>query len=63
MAFDYRGKKLYNAAAIFQRNRLVNAIYKTLLPTYDVFDEDRYFEPLKEEEIKPTKMNNWREGV
>lgn len=54
---DYRGKRLYNAAAIFQGNRLVNVVYKTLLPTYDVFDEDRYFEPLKEKEIKPTKMN------
>jgi len=53
---DYKGKKLYNAAAIFRRNRIVGVVYKTLLPTYDVFDEDRYFEPLKEEEIKPISM-------
>jgi len=45
---DYEGKDLYNAAAIFNRNKLVGVIYKTLLPTYDVFDEDRYFKPSKE---------------
>jgi len=53
---DYMGKDLYNAAAIFNRNRLVGIIRKTLLPTYDVFDEDRYFKPAKEEEIAPVSM-------
>jgi len=53
---DYKGKDLYNAAAIFNRNRLVGIIRKTLLPTYDVFDEDRYFKPAKEEEIAPVSM-------
>lgn len=38
------GTRLYNAAA-FCRNGAVEAIYrKWLLPTYDVFDEDRYFD-------------------
>jgi len=54
---DYKGKNLYNAAAVFNRNRLVGTVYKTLLPTYDVFDEDRYFKPAREEEIKPISMN------
>lgn len=45
---DYKGKSLFNAAAIFNRNKLVSVVYKTLLPTYDVFDEDRYFKPAKE---------------
>jgi NAD+ synthase (glutamine-hydrolysing) len=45
---DYKGKDLFNAAAIFNRNKLVSVVYKTLLPTYDVFDEDRYFKPSKE---------------
>ena len=45
---DYKGKDLFNAAAIFNRNKLVSIVYKTLLPTYDVFDEDRYFKPAKE---------------
>jgi NAD+ synthase (glutamine-hydrolysing) len=54
---DYNGKNLYNAAAVFNRNRFVGTVYKTLLPTYDVFDEDRYFKSAKEEEIKPISMN------
>ncbi|MEM3551991.1 MAG: NAD+ synthase [Candidatus Bathyarchaeia archaeon] len=54
---DYKGKNLYNAAAVFNRNRVVGVVYKTLLPTYDVFDEDRYFKPAKEEEIKPILIN------
>ena len=53
---DYEGKDLYNAAAIFNRNRLVGVIRKTLLPTYDVFDEDRYFKPAKEKEIAPVPI-------
>jgi NAD+ synthase (glutamine-hydrolysing) len=40
-----KGKKLFNAA-YFLANREVLAVrYKTLLPTYDIFDEYRYFEP------------------
>jgi NAD+ synthase (glutamine-hydrolysing) len=53
---DYKGKDLYNAAAIFNRNKIVGVIRKTLLPTYDVFDEDRYFKPAKETEIAPASM-------
>jgi len=53
---DYKGKDLYNAAAIFSRNKIVGVIYKTLLPTYDVFDEDRYFKPSREEEIAPISV-------
>ena len=40
-----RGKNLYNAAAYINNKRIVSMHYKSLLPTYDVFDEDRYFEP------------------
>ncbi|MEJ2125932.1 MAG: NAD+ synthase [Candidatus Bathyarchaeota archaeon] len=50
---DFKGKDLYNAAAVFQKNRLLGVVYKTLLPTYDVFDEDRYFKPAKADEIQP----------
>jgi NAD+ synthase (glutamine-hydrolysing) len=53
---DYRGKDLFNAAAIFNRNKIVGVIHKTLLPTYDVFDEDRYFKPSKEKEIAPVPI-------
>jgi NAD+ synthase (glutamine-hydrolysing) len=54
---DRKGKDLYNAAAVFIRNKLFGVAYKTLLPTYDVFDEDRYFKQQKEEEIKPISVN------
>jgi NAD+ synthase (glutamine-hydrolysing) len=53
---DYKGKNLYNAAATFNRNKIVGISYKTLLPTYDVFDEDRYFKPTEEEEIRPASI-------
>lgn len=39
-----QGKRLFNAAAVLQNQELRSVHYKTLLPTYDVFDEERYFE-------------------
>ena len=36
--------RLYNSAALCQDGKIVNTYDKMLLPTYDVFDEDRYFE-------------------
>jgi NAD+ synthetase len=39
------GKPLYNAAALFEDGKILHVSYKRLLPTYDVFDERRYFEP------------------
>ncbi|MBU6447061.1 MAG: NAD+ synthase, partial [Verrucomicrobia bacterium] len=44
-------KPLYNSAAIFADGKLLGFKNKTLLPTYDVFDERRYFEPGGEEPI------------
>src|ERR1043166_6861782 len=40
-----RGKPFRNAAALLERAKPLRKTYKSLLPTYDVFDEDRYFEP------------------
>jgi len=40
-----RGKKLYNAAYLLHQGEIKAIRYKTLLPTYDIFDEYRYFEP------------------
>lgn len=40
-----RGKPLYNAAALLEDGRIAGIHRKVLLPTYDVFDESRYFEP------------------
>ncbi|HSY52971.1 MAG TPA: NAD+ synthase [Opitutaceae bacterium] len=40
-----QGRPFYNAAAFCRRGEIVLVARKCLLPTYDVFDEDRYFEP------------------
>ena len=39
------GRPLFNAAVLLRHGRIERTFRKTLLPTYDVFDEDRYFEP------------------
>jgi NAD+ synthase/NAD+ synthase (glutamine-hydrolysing) len=39
------GRAATNSAALLHKGRMTAARTKTLLPTYDVFDEDRYFEP------------------
>jgi NAD+ synthetase len=41
------GREVTNAAALLQDGQIVDTRAKTLLPTYDVFDEDRYFEPAR----------------
>ena len=46
-----RGKPLANAVALLREGRLEFVQAKTLLPTYDVFDEARYFEPARERRI------------
>jgi NAD+ synthase (glutamine-hydrolysing) len=52
------GKELYNAAAFLCEGELRAAIHKTLLPTYDVFDEDRYFERSHETGLVPFRGRN-----
>lgn len=42
---DAVGKRLHNVAILFEGGREVGRAVKALLPTYDVFDEYRYFEP------------------
>ena len=44
---DYDESRLFNSAAIINQGRLVSTVHKTLLPTYDVFDELRYFTPAR----------------
>ncbi len=39
------GKKLYNAAYLLAEGKIKDFVFKSLLPTYDIFDEYRYFEP------------------
>jgi NAD+ synthase (glutamine-hydrolysing) len=55
------GKPLYNAAAFISGSRVAAVSRKCLLPTYDVFDENRYFEPSSEGLIVP--VENKRFGI
>jgi NAD+ synthase (glutamine-hydrolysing) len=41
------GKKLFNSALLLSEGQIVFSAQKSLLPTYDIFDEYRYFEPGK----------------
>jgi NAD+ synthase (glutamine-hydrolysing) len=47
------GKDYFNAIALLHRGKVVAKRYKTLLPTYDVFDEDRYFQPAESNTAVP----------
>lgn len=40
-----KGKKLFNTAFFLNEGKVQRKVHKTLLPTYDIFDEYRYFEP------------------
>ena len=42
---DGKGRPLQNAAAMLEGGRIRHVHVKSLLPTYDVFDESRYFQP------------------
>jgi NAD+ synthase (glutamine-hydrolysing) len=55
------GRALRNAAAVLQNGKIVWRTHKCLLPTYDVFDEDRYFEPAKT--ITPFEFNGRKLGI
>ncbi len=55
------GKDLYNAAALCLGGSAIQSTHKSLLPTYDVFDESRYFEP--GEEPEPMELFGRKLGV
>ena len=55
------GKPFRNAAAWLEAGEIRGKFWKTLLPTYDVFDERRYFEP--GERCEPFVWNGKRIGV
>lgn len=46
-----RGKRLHNSAYFLAEGAIQSIHHKTLLPTYDVFDENRYFESAKQYEL------------
>jgi NAD+ synthase (glutamine-hydrolysing) len=41
------GRKIFNSAILCQKGKMIGKVDKTLLPTYDIFDDLRYFEPNK----------------
>lgn len=53
------GRPLFNSAALLRGGRVESTFHKTLLPTYDVFDEDRYFEPASEPQILDLGNARW----
>jgi NAD+ synthetase len=55
------GRALRNSAAVLQNGQIIWRATKSLLPTYDVFDEDRYFEPAKN--IAPFEFNGRKLGI
>jgi len=55
------GKPFRNAAAFLHQGKVAHKIWKTLLPSYEVFDERRYFEP--SESCDPIEWNGHRLGV
>jgi len=46
-----KGKKLHNSAIFINDGKIEKIVHKTLLPTYDIFDEYRHFEPNTEFEV------------
>jgi NAD+ synthase (glutamine-hydrolysing) len=55
------GRALRNSAAVLQNGKIVWRTHKSLLPTYDVFDEDRYFEPARN--VAPFEFNGRKLGI
>ncbi|MBI5685407.1 MAG: NAD+ synthase [Verrucomicrobia bacterium] len=55
------GRPFRNAAAFIEGGTVRQRIWKSLLPTYDVFDEDRYFEPAAA--VEPVQLGETRLGV
>ena len=58
---DGRGKPFRNAAALLERGKPIRKTYKSLLPTYDVFDEERYFQP--PDRVQPFDFRGKKIGV
>jgi NAD+ synthase (glutamine-hydrolysing) len=55
------GKPFRNAAALLEKGEIVAKIFKTLLPTYDIFDERRYYEPA--EHCEPVEWRGRKLGI
>jgi len=56
-----RGKPFHNSGALLETGKPIRKTHKSLLPTYDVFDEDRYFEPAHR--VEPYEIHGKRVGI
>jgi NAD+ synthase (glutamine-hydrolysing) len=57
------GRALTNSAAVLQNGKIVWRQSKSLLPTYDVFDEDRYFQPSARDSLVPFEFKGRKLGI
>ena len=55
------GKPLFDSVALIQNKKVIHTRQKILLPTYDVFDEERYFEPGKS--LQPVEFSGKKIGL
>jgi len=55
------GKPLHNTAILAQNGKIILQQHKVLLPTYDVFDELRYFQP--GDSVRTADLNGMRVGI
>ena len=55
------GRPMLNVVSLLQEGKVVATRAKSLLPTYDVFDEDRYFEPAADN--RPVEYNGRSLGL
>jgi len=55
------GKPFVNSCAVLEKDRPIRKIFKSLLPTYDVFDEARYFEPADDQQ--PIELLGAKVGI
>jgi NAD+ synthetase len=58
---DGTGKSVYNSCALLHRSKVVSVVRKSLLPTYDIFDEKRYFKPTSQN--APVSFGGYKLGL
>ena len=58
---NQEGNPLFNSAVLFDEGKILHQAHKRLLPTYDVFDEERHFEPGRE--YSPFVYKGWKLGL
>lgn len=56
-----KGRKSFNSAIVARNGEEITRVHKALLPTYDVFDDLRYFEPGKE--FEPVMIDGFPFGI